>query len=513
MIATSALARFTGIEEADVLMENLEDSNWFVRWQAASALIEMKNLSEESVGRIAEKFESETDPEVKRTLAMILSKKGGEETAPALLTGLQDPDPDVRWMSAFALSEIGDARALPKMAETEDGKTIWEQSVSEAVKAAMEKIQERYLPKIVKFEAARLIDGSRPLLPSSQHWSDEPVMCRARIANASDHTRLTLSCQGPENAELFRAELPYSDLLLQTAQERLIRFLSFLSAEAEGGVFRKTPTDGERQKGSIESVLRGHGKSESLDKGFSTADSTSGDSNDAEGYADTSPARSILRDAVLRQGGDESPALVELQLSYPCYRDISSQDILFFMQPPDLAKSKPGKYRISIEAYHADYEEGKYEAETHADLAARVELPDRIYGKDGKKMLLVPEGPMIAGEGQRAYLLPFHIDRAAVTCEQYGRFCAETGHLVPEHWEGTSPPENTKRLPVVNISVEDARAYAKWAEKNCRRNWNGKRLAGGITAMCSLGETNGTLRAYRAKERGSAKSSTENTTS
>lgn len=59
----------------------------------------------------------------------------------------------------------------------------------------------------------------------------------------------------------------------------------------------------------------------------------------------------------------------------------------------------------------------------------------------------------------------FYIDRTEVTNEQYQRFVRETGHRAPPHWEGGEYRAGEASLPVVNVSWEDARAYAAWAGK------------------------------------------------
>jgi formylglycine-generating enzyme required for sulfatase activity len=130
-------------------------------------------------------------------------------------------------------------------------------------------------------------------------------------------------------------------------------------------------------------------------------------------------------------------------------------------------------------------------------------LPDSFIGKDGKEMMLIPEGTAFIGEGKiieltmddilsnidkliefeqspdkseksdpfpkseepeatEIYLYPYYMDKTAVTNAEYKRFCEEANHPMPEHWNGMIMPAD---LPVVNISLEDAKAYAKWAGK------------------------------------------------
>lgn len=68
----------------------------------------------------------------------------------------------------------------------------------------------------------------------------------------------------------------------------------------------------------------------------------------------------------------------------------------------------------------------------------------------------------------------FYIDKYPVTNEQFKRFIDESGyrpadgHNYLKHWDGNTYPEGKEHHPVVWVSQEDARAYAKW---------NGGRLA------------------------------------
>lgn len=61
---------------------------------------------------------------------------------------------------------------------------------------------------------------------------------------------------------------------------------------------------------------------------------------------------------------------------------------------------------------------------------------------------------------------PFAIDRTEVTNAEYAQFVKETGHAPPPGvWSGTSPNPGEERLPVSNVSYEDARQFAAWRSK------------------------------------------------
>jgi formylglycine-generating enzyme required for sulfatase activity len=89
-------------------------------------------------------------------------------------------------------------------------------------------------------------------------------------------------------------------------------------------------------------------------------------------------------------------------------------------------------------------------------------------------MVLVPAGPFIMGslEGDederppRTVMLPaFYIDRFEVTHEQYAGFLQATGRKPPVDWPSGQMPPKLARHPVVNVTFEDAAAYASWAGK------------------------------------------------
>ena len=57
---------------------------------------------------------------------------------------------------------------------------------------------------------------------------------------------------------------------------------------------------------------------------------------------------------------------------------------------------------------------------------------------------------------------PFTIDRTEVTNAEYAEFVKATGHEPPSDWGGRAPAPGRERLPVVNVSYEDARLFAAW---------------------------------------------------
>ncbi|SCA58424.1 hypothetical protein AB751O23_AB_00280 [Chlamydiales bacterium SCGC AB-751-O23] len=59
----------------------------------------------------------------------------------------------------------------------------------------------------------------------------------------------------------------------------------------------------------------------------------------------------------------------------------------------------------------------------------------------------------------------FYIDKYEVTNHEYAFFIKETGAKLPRHWEYDTYPEGAADHPVVNITFDEAKAYAQWADK------------------------------------------------
>jgi serine/threonine protein kinase len=72
-------------------------------------------------------------------------------------------------------------------------------------------------------------------------------------------------------------------------------------------------------------------------------------------------------------------------------------------------------------------------------------------------MRLVPAGAFLSGEKKQAGQTgAFYIDETEVSNQNYARFCTETHR---------DPPRGRPELPVVNVTIADAREYAGWTGK------------------------------------------------
>lgn len=65
----------------------------------------------------------------------------------------------------------------------------------------------------------------------------------------------------------------------------------------------------------------------------------------------------------------------------------------------------------------------------------------------------------------------FYMDPYPVTEAQFKEFLDQSGYKPADptnflkHWVNGCPPGGRENKPVVHVSIEDARAYAKWAGK------------------------------------------------
>lgn len=91
--------------------------------------------------------------------------------------------------------------------------------------------------------------------------------------------------------------------------------------------------------------------------------------------------------------------------------------------------------------------------------------PDLVSIPSGTFTMGRDDGRPQEGPAHSATVKAFSIDRTEVTNAEYAAFVHATNHAPPSYWVGSKPPAQLERLPVVDISYQDAEAFAAWRSK------------------------------------------------
>src|SRR5829696_4324555 len=97
-----------------------------------------------------------------------------------------------------------------------------------------------------------------------------------------------------------------------------------------------------------------------------------------------------------------------------------------------------------------------------ADLVA-IDGGSFLMGRKAGPLQETPAHPVIVQQ--------FLMDRTEVSNSEYAEFVNDTKHQVPSHWAGTKPPFGQELWPVVNVSFNDATAFAAWRSKRDGMNY------------------------------------------
>lgn len=159
---------------------------------------------------------------------------------------------------------------------------------------------------------------------------------------------------------------------------------------------------------------------------------------------------------------------------------------------------KVGSHRIHLLEEFGRYE-GKFVVQlfqenilldetVHTIKAGTPRLASSIepaIGKRGKDMVKIPSGEFTFKgthgdafipypeyrEGKKFKMRGFYMDKFPVTNSQFKEFIDESGYIPDDnvnflkHWVNGNVPKGKEDFPVVYVSYEDAKAYAKWANK------------------------------------------------
>jgi formylglycine-generating enzyme required for sulfatase activity/serine/threonine protein kinase len=74
-------------------------------------------------------------------------------------------------------------------------------------------------------------------------------------------------------------------------------------------------------------------------------------------------------------------------------------------------------------------------------------------------------GPPQEAPAHSVTVRAFMMDKTEVTNAEYGDFVRETKYVAPSHWVANKPLTGQEQWPVVNVSQEDAKAFAAWRSK------------------------------------------------
>lgn len=91
--------------------------------------------------------------------------------------------------------------------------------------------------------------------------------------------------------------------------------------------------------------------------------------------------------------------------------------------------------------------------------------PGMVYVPGGRFQMGADEGDSYAAPAHEVTVAPFFMDHTEVTNEQYAAFLQATKHPAPPDWQGGTYATGTAQWPIVQVSWEDAKAYAAWAGK------------------------------------------------
>lgn len=133
--------------------------------------------------------------------------------------------------------------------------------------------------------------------------------------------------------------------------------------------------------------------------------------------------------------------------------------------PWSLVRLGAGEHVISLVLPGYGAAQETVSVEPGVDRSVELELKRGWFGFEPVGMTLVPAGDLFLPDGRSVRVDSFYIDIHEVSNRDYAYFVSATRRRPPAHWKGQTPPEEILDHPVVNVSWEDAAAFAAWSGK------------------------------------------------
>ncbi|MBC7797366.1 MAG: SUMF1/EgtB/PvdO family nonheme iron enzyme [Pyrinomonadaceae bacterium] len=97
--------------------------------------------------------------------------------------------------------------------------------------------------------------------------------------------------------------------------------------------------------------------------------------------------------------------------------------------------------------------------------------PSMVKIEGGTFLMGRNDGQMESRPAHSVPVKSFFIDKTEVTNIEYADFVAATNHRVPENWVNGKPISDEVQMPVVLVSLDDARDFAKWRSERDKTNY------------------------------------------
>jgi eukaryotic-like serine/threonine-protein kinase len=91
--------------------------------------------------------------------------------------------------------------------------------------------------------------------------------------------------------------------------------------------------------------------------------------------------------------------------------------------------------------------------------------PNLVAVNGGKFQMGRSDGPPTEVPAHPVTVEDFEMDKTEVTNAEYAQFVKQTNHAPPEQWGSIKPPVGEEKLPVANVSYQDAVDFAAWRSR------------------------------------------------